>query len=677
MELVLGKGFPGRIRVVDESGAPVPGAELAGGYPYDDGGSYYNTIRLTTDAQGLATLDQAAAHAVSLRVNARGFESTSVKDLVPDPNQIRIVALKKEQPTGGMVVAQATGQPLAGAEVRILALAQGSRHETVGYFQKTPDAITTAEGRFELHGLRRDWKYLLLVRAPGYGYQYVPDVVAADRNLRVALGEKKVIQGKVIGDLSLLPRGADAIPTITAQSRYQYPGFSGSVDVPTKSSVTIRDGVGYFAIEDFWGQTVTLSAGVQQIRLDIEKDRLDDVVIDLSPAARREVVLRFQTPPDAPRIDGSVGIDYTTQRPIRDMTSNSIAITDNQARCEVPVPCLLRYGINFFQANRPVGYWFQGDNWIDIPPGDGSFTIDVRTHPAGAIYGKMLRADGSIAEKASISLKIVQEPDLGLRQGHLPPDLSNMVNNSVERGTFNATPLPLGGRYALIAREDYTFAMSDTFSLDEETPIIPVDLKLPPGVDVEGRLLDANGLPVRNEVFLNVSVKRGEQSWGIGGGNVQPDEMGRFIFKNVNPGPQGTCAVQVIGRKGYRPIKQEIRDLRSPVVIRLEKGRRVTGSVIDDVTDWPVPSVEVYAFAVDGPDGRISRSWELLEADGRTDEQGRFTFSNMAASQYSLNIRSANLADPRRPVIVTGGQLDPVVLRIQIPEGSELRHREP
>jgi len=190
-------------------------------------------------------------------------------------------------------------------------------------------------------------------------------------------------------------------------------------------------------------------------------------------------------------------------------------------------------------------------------------------------------------------------------------------------------------------------------------------------------LLDADGTPARNEVALHVSVKRGEHSWGASGAQIQPDEMGRFVFKNVDPGPAGTCSVQVIGRTGYRPARQEITNLHAPVVIRLEKGLSVTGTVIDDVTGWPVPGAEVYAFAVDDPGGQISRHWEMLEADGQTDQQGRFVFSNMAARLYGLNVREVNRVDPHQPVIVTGGQRDPVVLRIRIPEGCDLKPRKP
>ena len=361
------------------------------------------------------------------------------------------------------------------------------------------------------------------------------------------------------------------------------------------------------------------------------------------------------------------------------MTPKWLDIQEGQATCEIPVPAQFQYGIDFRfrEGKRPVGYWFNGIQPLDIPPGDAPYVIDIPVFPAGAIYGKILRPDGSPADQARAGLVIAKQPAIGNEQAISLSNLHGVLDNGVDRGTFNATPLPLGGQYAIVAHEDYAFAMSDVFSLDEKNPIVNVNLQLPQGVDVAGRLLDVDGSPARNGVSLHVSINRGEHSWGMSGAQTRPDEDGRFVFQNVNVGPQGECSVRVVGGAGYRPVTHKIEDLRSPVVIQLEKGQRVTGTVLDDVTGWPVPKVEVYAFAVDGPDGQISRSWELLEADGRTDEQGRFTFTNMAPSLYSLNVRSANLANPRAPVIVTGGQNDPVVLRILIPQWSDLKPRQP
>ena len=309
---------------------------------------------------------------------------------------------------------------------------------------------------------------------------------------------------------------------------------------------------------------------------------------------------------------------------------------------------------------------------MKIPAGNEPFTVNVPVYPAGAIYGRVFRPDGRMAENAHASLMIAKKPDIGNRQGASPFGLSDVLGDGVDRGTFNATPLPLDGQYAIVAYEEYSFAMSEAFSLDEKNPIVQTDIHLPQGVDVEGRLLDADGTPVRSSVSLDVSVKRGEHSWGLGCAEIQPDENGRFVFKNVNPGPGGTCSVRVNSRADFRPVSQKIEDLRALLVVRLQKGLRVTGTVIDDATGWSVPGAEVYAACYGS-----AADYESLEAEGRTNDQGQFVFSNMAQRQYHLNVRSANLANPRQSVIVTGGQSEPVVLQIRIPDGSGLKPSRP
>jgi hypothetical protein len=676
IELVLGPGFSGRIRVTDEDGRPVRGATLVGGYTFPDSSSYQSTIKLTTDANGVAILDHAATQTIILQIDIDGFEAER-EDLVLAPDTTRTLRLKRAQPATGVVLSEAGGQPIPGAEIRIFASARGTEAYHSTNIASPPEAVTDAEGRFELNRLRHDRKYLLFVQAPGYAYRYVPDVEPANHHIQVTLGEKKSIRGTITGDLSLLATDAQSNqPVLYIENSYHYPPSSGYVDSSVKCPVTIRDEVGSFEITDFWGQTVTLTAGAERVRLNPQEDRLDNVVIDLRPSVQRQIVLRFATPAGGPPMEGRVRIDYAaqgSQEQVRSMTPKWLDIRDNQANCEIPVPAKFEYSIDFHQGRRPVGYWFNGAGGIDITPGDEAFVIEVPVLPAGAIYGRILRPDGSPAEKAHAALIIVKKPDIEDGQALSLSGLHEALSNAVDRGTFNATPLPLGRRYAVVAYEDYAFAMSEAFMLDEKTPIVNVDLRLPQGTDLEGRLLDVDGTPARHEVSLHISTKRGEQSWGLSGVQVQPDETGRFVFRNVNPGPQGTCSVQVIGGNGYRPIKQEVKNLRSPVMIRLEKGLRVTGTVIDDVTGWPVPGAEVYAWAVEGPNGQISRDWELLETDGRTDPQGRFVFSNMAARQYSLNIRSVNLVDPQPKAIVRGGQDDPVVLRIRIPAGSDLK----
>jgi hypothetical protein len=407
---------------------------------------------------------------------------------------------------------------------------------------------------------------------------------------------------------------------------------------------------------------------------------LDDVAIDLQPVARRQIILRFQVPQDAPPIDGDVRVSYISERARQqqqDPTFDLLAITANQASCEIPAPGTFSYNIDFYRGKRPVGYWFNGVWGIRVEQDAAPLTIDIPVQPAGAIYGRVLRHDGNLAEEASASLLVVKRPHIENGQASGLSNLQDALSKGVDRGTFNATPLPLGGQYAVLVHEDSAYAMSDVFTLDEKNPIVNIDLTLPQGVDLEGQVLDENGIPSRKEVSLHVSVKRGDHSGGQSGPPIQPDAAGRFVFRNVNPSAAGKCFIEIAGGQGYRPVHQEIKSLRSPILIRLEKGRSVSGTVVEDAGGRPVPNAEVFAWSAEGPNGGHRWNAELLEADGRTDAEGRFTFSDMADDYYMLNVRSANLADARRQVVVKGGQKEPATIRIVIPEGSPLTRGAP
>jgi hypothetical protein len=537
-----------------------------------------------------------------------------------------------------------------------------------------PDAVTDADGRFELNRLGRDRTYFLNIQAPGYGYRYIWGVTAGSADVAVSLGPKKVIRGRITGDLSQLDTDRKSSElVIHVENSYRYPG-SGYSDASKKCPVTILDGVGYFEVNDFWGQTVALSAGMERVLLNIEEDRLDEIVIDLSPSIRRQVVLQFLVPQGAPPIEGTVRTDYITDRARKQgqgMTPGWIDITNGRAECEIPVPAEFKYEIDLYHVQVPVGYWFDEITPVRVLPGDEPFVLDVPVYPAGAIYGRILRPDGTVAENARAGLIVAQKPAIGWQ--HLS-NLNHVLSNRVRRGTFHATPMPLGGQYAIVAYEGNLFTVSDTFLLDEKNSILNVDLRLLQGVDIQGQLIDVDGTPIQTDVALQFSFKRGEHSWGASR-ETRSDEAGHFVFTNVGPGPAGSCSVKIDGLRGYRPVRREIADLREPVVIRLEKGLRVTGTVVEGASGRPVPDAEVYALWMGrtGEDNQFTS--EVLEADGRTDSQGRFTFSNMGEREYQLNVRSANLTDTRHPVLAKGGQEEPVTIRIVIPDWSDLKPR--
>lgn len=670
IELILENGFVGRIQVVNEAAQPIEDALLKGGYTSGDNKSYQITLNLKPTAQGLCQLDHASRQTMTLSGIAPGYEPQIVSSVILDPNDVYVIVLKESHPITGTVVAQETGLPIANTEIRLLMGKRKSINSYYGHINKTPDTVTDAQGHFILDQVRTGSLHMIHITAQGREHLYLEDLPAGQEGLMLALGPQKILRGKILGDLSQLEQDDSGHPIVSLQNAHT--GYTAMArDLP----VTIQDGVGTFETDKIWGQTVTLKAAYQEIELKPQQDRLDNIVIDLKQATR-EVILQFDIPADMPPIQGQVRIDRVKERVGGHLHSHEPdfpTITDNQVTFTSIAPGQFSYGMARYKK-MPVGYWFEDGRMIDVPIGSEPLVIHVPVYPAGAIYGSIFRPDGTVAKKAKASLRVVKQPDF-MKSGL--GDLLNLLSNRTNLGTYNATPLPLGGTYAIMAYEGYSFAITEPFTLDQANPTIEVNLQLSQGVNVTGRLLDEHGQPATNPVSLHVSVKRGEVSSGLGGAEIEPDADGRFVFENVNPGPGGECVIRVIGQSGYRPVKRTLQDLTQPVILKLELGYHVSGTVIDQATGWPVPGVEVYAMSVKDRQGDFMRNSELLEADAVTDASGHFEFTNMDTCFYRLNVRGCNLADKRQPVVVQGGQQAEVSLQVELPSWSDLTPRQP
>jgi hypothetical protein len=507
IELALREGFRARIRAVDEKGQPVKGAELLVHYVFPRGG----VRRLVTDADGAATLDHVAAQSTMVDFKADGFQTDRLEGIVFDPNVTKVVTLRKAQPLAGTVLSEATGQPVEGAEVHVLGSARlndPSEKHDVG---RVADAVTDASGRFRLTRLHQDRKYLLFVRASGYGCQYVPDIKAGDKDITVKLGERKIIRGRVTGDLSLLPKNAGGKPFVEVSNRYDFPDFWGRIGPIQTAPVAVREGVGYFQIDDPCGRMIYLSAGDEGVSVRPEQDSLDDVVIELARPILRTVVLRFTVPQGAPPVRGSVRISYRSEwarQRGRSGTLEFLDIREGEARCEIPVPGWFGYDVGTGHPNPkgPVGYWFPEVRSLSIAADQDPCIIEVPVRPAGAIYGKILEPDGSTAAKARETL-FLTNPEILERGpskllGHVVKGVPRWMDYGEQRGTFKVTPLPLGGNYVVSAWDINRFAASQVVHLDEEHPVAEVNLRLLQGVKFTGQLLDAEGHPVRMRVAL-------------------------------------------------------------------------------------------------------------------------------------------------------------------------------
>lgn len=673
INITLEDGFGARIKVTDPNGAPVEAARLVGGYTYD-GGSYSHTVKLTTNRDGIARIEKAAAFTLALQVTADGYQTGDTHKFTPDPNAAERIVLTPAEPTSGTVISKATGKPVAGAEIRILMRKIGSHFNNCGSVTNDPSAVTDEQGRFTLTRLRSDSQHLALVQAPLHAPEYLSNVRAGQKDIEVMMEPAKPITGVVKGDLSRL-RVRRGKPVISYTNNYSMEN-SSNVGRSEYVEVDPDDGIAEFKIEDYWGQKITIRAGGERIDLDPETDPLEDIVIHLSPEQdpqKRLVVLKFQPPEGSPPVNGGVRFDYITEedrQKRRGMRPGWTEIEGSQVQIHVPVPCDFKYSIDFHKGKRPVGYWFDDIRPVDVNVSDEPYVMEVPVYPAGTIHGLILNADGTPARDSSASLITVKRPERVQSRTFYDA----LYGSGLRKGKINATPLPLGGTYMIVAHKDDSWVASKPIELDARHPIREVQLTIPEGVTLRGRLLDHDGSPARMMVHLRVSVNVDDVSWGSGGTEIRPDADGRFEFQDVNPDLPGDYYIQVTTDPGYRPVRHKVEDISAPVELQLEKGLAVSGTVIDDATGYPVPGVRVWAWASSTDPERSN--YESVQCPD-TDEDGRFKFSNMARRKYRLHVGRANIVNATEPINVIGGQEEPVTIRIEIPENSDLEPRKP
>jgi len=205
------------------------------------------------------------------------------------------------------------------------------------------------------------------------------------------------------------------------------------------------------------------------------------------------------------------------------------------------------------------------------------------------------------------------------------------------------------------------------------SPIREVELRFVEGATVSGQALTPDGQPAPGLLFR--FDYETPYSHGFGGAELRTDRDGRFTFEHVNPAAPGEYSIRISDNPGYRPARIKIIPDGKPLTIRLQRGQVVSGVVVDDATRWPIPGVEVYAMPRDPSDG--SEPLGYLNADGKTNERGEFRFTTMAAGEYSLHVREGQLAPASQNIRVTGGQSEPVTLRITLYQGTPLKPRQP
>lgn len=679
VNLTLPEGFPADLFVIDEEdGTAIAGAKITGGHAFS-GVGYQHTIKLETDAEGWVQIAHAGEFPVSLNVTAEGYQDATFEKLPLTPNEPALLELKKGLPVTGIVVSEATGEPVAGAEIRPVL----TKRPDTNYFggqTSNPIAVTGADGRFEILSLRGDSQYILSVKAAEYGYYFTDSVTAGDTELVFPLSEPPVIHGTVLGDPNRLTVRKDQ--RVVPYTCYFVHGNSSDCGSVQYAEVTVgEDGIARFVLDDLWGHQVALGKNNWHNQQSIEKAQREGIVYDLRSSeerfegdvAARTVQLVFEVPEGLPPVRGTV--TFNPYDPVRQAyyyeDRQQLDVIDGVAETEMIVPGKF----NLSMENVP-GYWFKPFDNQEVEAGEGAYVHTIKAVPAGTIFGAVFGSDGLPVDRASVHFRILDPSPL------LEGEDFNFVNSGVERrsiseaaeaSTYTLSPLPLGGRYAVIARRDHTYVASEPIRLDEARPIRQVDLRLPEGVAFEVRVLGPEGGAMEG-VPCELDF-RSEKYGSFGTSPKYTDASGRAVFEHVNPDIDGTYTFRTDSRRGVRNARIKAVDVTEELIVQLEPGAVASGYVIDEATGWPIPGAAVQANYSDYKNDE----YEYLKAEAPTDRNGFFRLSNLQAGRvYKLMVESCT--DKDRHLYageVTGGQSEPVELRVVPHDHSGLAPRRP
>jgi beta-lactamase regulating signal transducer with metallopeptidase domain len=655
LDVVLQAGFDASIQIVDVDGKPIEQARVYGGYKYLND-CYSLTIDERSNAEGMVHFAGAAGGNVHLkcRVMAEGFGECE-KEIELKPDQTHVIVLSAIEPATGIVVSKKTGLPIANAEIRPVVRRLGNAR----YMSSNRGEVlarTGTDGQFKLTRLVPNAIYAISARAPGYGYRLIDAVSAGQQGIKIELNAPACVKGQIVGPLEKLPKTEDGNAYISYCESAKFKGSSDRI-MTKEAIVSIQDGKGYFELTDLWGTHVSIGSDyyTKQIALTGEDQ---DVTINLirpenqkdTKLIKRRVIFKFVLKENAsssgePNIvapSGVLEVGYVkiNANGIRQGFRQYVDIEDGQAICDV----VTLDGISC-APHDIKGFWFKEKD-IEITAAEDPLLVTIPCIEAGAIVGQVQGV-----HRGSVSLNVVKKP------AATDSSLLSVQSQSLGLdGKFMLSPVPLGGTYRVVASQQKTYMVSEAVTLSREAPFQSIQMTLPSGKALLCTVLDPNGLPCPGlEYSFDYDVK------GLGGGGIHSglstNASGQIVLSGVNFAAPMSYSI-IMKPKGYQPVKHLLDQDKLDSVIHLKKGLTVEGVVYDEGNE-PLADIEVYCMLYH------NEAWRwvtYVDAEAKTDAQGRFRFGNLPPGEYSLGCRGAQTIGDTH---IVAGQKQKAILRVK------------
>ncbi len=662
LDLVLERGYDVPVQFVDvETGAPVPGVRFSSYYMISNMGTASQSW--TAGADGLAKLTHCANLPLNLTINAPGYEITQRHFETLPAGQSLKISLHRGVEMSGTVVDE-SGHPIPGAAVCMIYQKGEVSSQRFDWNDSLHQlAVADQNGRFTVNQLNAKNLFWLGVSAPGHRSVILNPMRAGTADMVIRLGPELVVRGRVIGSLAGLQQiNKDRCLYYTSNDVFDNNSYGNNGWIPVK----LVDGVARFQFTNRVVGEIAIDVGTRtSIRREINAP-VDDWVIDLTsnsaaaspPVVKRTVIYRFQHPSGvAPQ--GTVEAEIPDSLEPGHMTAHmaELVITNGEVRAEIPIG-----GRITIKPKRTIGYWFKDDFMgTMVTNGTGQLVKEIPVVPAGAIYVRVKNADGS---QAGGMLFSVEELKRSPQRDASSPLTDNMDNVSGDAPRpWVSGPLPLDGKYQIIAWRKNEFCASAPVRLTESQPDAEVTMQFSPTQNITGEVTDATGQPVRGSA-VGVEFRIGTQSFGLTG--VTTDDQGRFVVAGITPG-LGIYSVNV-SEPGWRAEIKDVNLSRLPVKIQLEPGHRIAGQIVEAATGNVIPNAEVRAFMYGG-----GNQWPAQTT--HTDATGHFEFNTLADTIYRIYVNGANY-DKNFDRRFKAGETN-VLLKVTPYPGSELKPKAP
>lgn len=549
--IVVRKGYPATLKLVDEAGSTIPGAEVHIDSIMLRGEKLHRQESLQTSASGEATIGSAETdNTFDIEVRAYGHEWAQFQGVRFTDKISTTLTVRKLEPLNLQVIDAQTGAAIPGAKAYCCSWKIANESMSYGsrsFLAAMSSRPSGSDGNLKLDLWSRNRNFLALIEAPGYATAISP--VVPRRPLEPVRLFPELRLGGVIHDPEKLISRSGKPPVV----RYYLDSNSGNswnlanfnMDFETEGRVEGTDV--HFSIGQLNPGEIEFNCNGHELKTRVTGNK-SDLQLYLSkngittegpdqappaPPQQRTVKFRLHAPPDQPPAQGNFVVRVRgRERPLP--INNGEATGRFQVGDYID---FLRHGIAGYTRKENL-------KELKLTHGEGDVELDIQLIPSGGITGHLVSATAGLDYRKTTGM-IVRLTEEGRRAMSLEHDI-RLPSGSDK---YAVTGLPLHTEYRIIFRSGCRLVESPWIKLDESNPLPETPLTFPKGQTISGKVLEADGTPAS---LASLTVAYHLREWNYWYTTFACDQDGKFNLEGMNFDVEGSYSIHINNPDGKK-----------------------------------------------------------------------------------------------------------------------------